>query len=574
MWSKQYARIIDYKYIIIACLIIVAYLLPYYLLGENTHIRVHDNMDSNIVWYKLLAESGQIFTLHDVALPNIIHGLPRSTLPSAFDAMVWLYVLFQPMTAYAIGQTLMRFVAFFGMYLLLKNHVLHNQRTSFIIVGASLGFALLPYWPSGVLSIAGLPLALHIFLTIRKTGWQTPVYYWIALLLIPFFSNFVLTFVFFLGLMGVFWLVDWIREKQVNWPFFASIAGMTIIYLLKNYLLIFSMFFESDFTSHRDELNLGHKNLSETFELFLHNLIEGHTHDEAWHFLIIVPTIGLALLVAGYRHLKPKLLLSLFSFSVFLSLWYAFWYWEGWRVIKDNFMIANTFNFSRLHFLGPPIWYICFAIALTILWKHVKFFKPFVIVLIVLQCSMLFSLNEENKYSQTNNPTFKEFYATELFDDVKDYIGKDPSEYQVASIGLHPAVSQYNGFSTLDTYNNSFPVSYKHAFRKIIAPELDKSPKLQNYFDTWGGRLYLYVSELGKHYMFTKDTDKIIEHLDINTKALSDLGGEYILSAVPIENYQENNLHYERSFEKSGYPWKIYLYGTTESGNDDLSKAG
>ncbi|MEW9677567.1 DUF6044 family protein [Lentibacillus sp. L22] len=560
MWSNLFTRITNHKYILIALLVIIAYLFPYYWLGEDAHIRVHDNMDSNIVWYKILAESGHIFTLHDVALPNIINGLPRSTLPSGFDAVVWMYVLFKPMTAYTISQTIMRLVAFFGMYLLLKKHFLRNQSTSFIIVGVSLGFALLPYWPSGLLSIAGLPLALHIFLTIRTSGKSTPVYNWIILLLIPFFSSFILTFVFFLGLMGILWLVDWIRTKHVNWPFFAAIAGMTAVYLAKEYLLIYSMFLEGGFTSHRDELDLGHKDLPGTFQLFLHNLINGHTHDLSIHYLVIFPVIGLGLLVAAYRYLKPKLLLYLFLFNVFLSLWYAFWYWEGWRVVKDNIMIANTFNFSRIHFLDPPIWYICFALALTILWKHFKFFKPFVILLIILQVCMVFSLNEETKYSQTKNPTFKQFYATELFDDVKDYIGKDPSDYRIVNIGLHPAIAQYNGFYTLDTYNNSYPLSYKHKFRKIIAPELDKNKTLKSYYDTWGGRAYIYVSEIGKHYMFTKNSKKTIKDLDINTKAFKDLGGDYIFSAVPIENYQENDLHYERSFQKKGYPWKIYLY--------------
>ncbi|MEN1967471.1 DUF6044 family protein [Lentibacillus sp. N15] len=560
MWSKVFTRIINHKYILIACLVIVAYLFPYYSLGEDAHIRVHDNMDSNIVWYKLLAESGHIFTLKDVALPNVINGLPRSTLPSGLDAMVWLYVLFKPMTAYAIGQTLMRFVAFFGMYLLLKRNFLPGPKATFISVGASLGFALLPFWPSGMLSIAGLPLALHIFLTIRNNGKATPIYYWITLLLIPFFSSFILTFVFFLGLMELVWIVDWVRNKHSNWTFFTAIAAMTAIYLAKNYLLIFSMFFESGFTSHRDELNLGHKDLPGTFELFQHNLINGHTHDLAIHYLIIFPVIGLALIVAAYRRLQPKWLLFLFLFNVFLSLWYAFWYWEGWRVVKDHVMIANTFNFSRIHFLDPPVWYICFAIALTILWKHFKSFKPVVVVLLILQCWMVFQLNEETKYSATSNPTFKQFYATDLFADIKDYIGKDPSDYRVVNIGLYPAITQYNGFYTLDTYNNSYPVSYKHKFRKVFASELDKNKTLKNYYDTWGGRAYLYVDEIGKHYMFTKNSNKIIKDLDINTKALKDLGGDYILSAVPIENYQENNLNYKQSFEKKGYPWKIYLY--------------
>ncbi|WP_106496538.1 DUF6044 family protein [Lentibacillus sp. Marseille-P4043] len=560
MWSKRFTPITKHKYVIIACFIILAYLMPYYVLGEDTHIRVHDNLDSNIVWYKMLAESGQIFTLADVTLPNVINGLPRSALPSAFDAMVWLYVLFQPMTAYMIGQTIMRFVAFFGMYVLLKNHILRKNNVPLISAGAALGFAILPYWPSGLLSIAGLPLALHIFLTIRSSGKATPIYYWIVLCLIPFFSSFILTFVFFLALMGLWWLFDWIRMKQANWTFFAAIAGMTSIYILKNYLLIYSMFFESGFTSHRNELDLGHKDLPGTLDLFLHNLINAHTHDLSLHFLIIFPIIGLALLVAAYRKLKPKQLIGFFLFNVFLSLWYAFWYWEGWRVVKDNFMVANTFNFSRIHFFHPAIWYLCFAIALTILWKHFKFFKPFVVILLVLQCWMVFQLNEENKYSEIGTPTFKQFYSESLFQEIEDYIGDDQSNYRVVSIGLHPTIAQYNGFYTLDTYNNTFPLSYKHKFRKVIAPELEKNAKLKSYFDTWGGRLYMFVGDLGKHYMFTKKSKKTIDDLTINTGALKQLGGDFIFSALPIENFKENGLRYERNFVKDNLPWKIYLY--------------
>lgn len=554
MWSTISKTISAYKFILIACLIIVSYLLPYYILGEDTHIRVHDNLDSNIVWYNLLAESGQFFSLS--TLPNVINGLPRSTLASPFDIMVWMYVLFEPMAAYTIGQTIMRFVAFFGMYILLKRKI----HSSWITVGVALGFALLPFWPSGLLSIAGLPLALHIFLAIRKRGWAVPNYYWLILFLFPFFSSFILTFVFFLGLMGVLWLIDWIRLKRSNWAFFSGISFMTILYLAKNYLLIYSMFLSEGFTSHRAENDLGHNNLLETLELFVDNFVNGHTHDMAVQTTIIIPVIGVAFLVAAYRNLKPKLLLSLFSFNACLSLWYAFWYWEGWRIVKDNFMIANTFNFSRVHFLDPMIWYICFALALWIFWKHLKIGKVLAVALIVAQIGLLFQLNEEIKYSRIGTPTFAEFYSVELFEGVESYIGKDQSEYRVVSIAMHPTIAQYNGFYTLDTYNNSFPLSYKHKFRQIIAPELEKNSVLESYFDTWGGRLYMYVAELGKHYLFTKHSDEVINNLAINTDALRELGGDYVLSALPITNYKENGLLFERSFANSESPWKIYLY--------------
>src|SRR5690625_3693708 len=116
MWHTVYKHFSNHKLIILACVVILAYLMPYYVLGENTHIRVHDNLDSNIVWYKMLAESGMIFAAPDATLPNVINGLPRSALPSAFDGMVWLYVLFFLIISYSIYDTLMQMVYFFSIY--------------------------------------------------------------------------------------------------------------------------------------------------------------------------------------------------------------------------------------------------------------------------------------------------------------------------------------------------------------------------------------------------------------------------------------------------------------------------
>lgn len=560
MWPVASRLFTTRNLIIVALLIIVSYLLPYYILGEDTHIRVHDNLDSNIVWYKLLAESGMIFASPDTMMPQIINGLPRSALPSGLDGAVWLYVLFKPFTAYTISQTLMRFVAFYGMYLLLRKNVLQKTTHPVIAVGVALLYAILPFWPSGALSVAGLPLALHIFLTIRKQGRRIPWYYWLYLFVMAFFSSFILTFFFFLSIMGILWLVDWIRTKRFNTPFFLSIAGMTGIYMIKNYMLIYAMFIESDFVSHRDMMDLGHKNFSETMELFRENFIESHTHVIDLHQYIILPVILIALAVALFRKLDVRLLLGLLAANVLFSAIYALWYWEGMRVLKDSFMIFNTFNFGRFHFLKPLLWYMMFAIALTILWKSFRFSRIFLIILIVVQCGLLFSKTEELKYSDLEKPTFKEFYATELFDDIEDYIGKDVEDFRVVSVAMHPTIAQYNGFYTLDTYNNTFPYEYKEKFEKIVAPELDKSKKLKNYFHEWGGRLYMYVSEIGKHYVFTKSSDKTIESLDINTDQLKEMGGDYVLSGVPIENHDETGLTFEKTFEHPGTQWKIYLY--------------
>lgn len=546
--------------IILSCFIIIAYLLPYFILGENTHIRVHDNLDSNIVWYKILSESGMIFSLPDAPINQIINGLPRSALQSAFDGVLWLYVLFEPFTAYTISQTLMRFVAFFGMYLLLKNHIIIEDKQRVITVGVALSFALLPFWPSGALSIAGLPLALHLFLSIRMLESKSPKRYFLYLFLITFFSSFILTFLFFLSLMGMIWLIDWIRKKQFNPTFFFSIVGMTFIYLIKNYMLIYSMFINSNFVSHRDEMDLGYNDFLETKNLFLENFFESHTHVLDLHNELIFPVVLVAIVIALVKKQKIIPIISFLILNVIFTAIYSLWYWEGTRFLKDNFMIFNTFNFSRIHFLKPLIWYILFALALFIIWKSFKLSRFIIIAILIGQCYLVFVESEEFKYSRANTPTFKEFYATELFSNIDNYIGIDKKKYRVVSVAMHPTIAQYNGFYTLDTYNNTIPIKYKHDFRKIIEPELKKNKHLKTYFDSWGSRLYMFVDQLGERYVFTKNSKDTIKNLNINTKELKKLGGDYLLSGLPIDNYKEIGLKFETSFEHPDTDWIVYLY--------------
>ena len=168
--------------------------------------------------------------------------------------------------------------------------------------------------------------------------------------------------------------------------------------------------------------------------------------------------------------------------------------------------------------------------------------------------------NPEVYYGRLDSPTFKEFYAVDQFTEIKDYIGKHQDTYRVVSIGLHPAIAQYNGFYTLDTYNNYYPLAYKHQFREIIEDELDKNAQLKKYFDKWGGRCYIFVDELGKKYDYEKNSSKTIKNLELNTKVLKEMGGQYIISAVPIVNADENNLELMDVFDHEDSAWKIYLY--------------
>lgn len=552
-WSKEC------QLIVAALFIILLNVMPLYVLGDNAHIRVHDNLDSNISWYKVLDRSGQLFGPVQATIPQVINGMPRGAYGTEFSGIVWLHAIFPSMTAYAISQTITRVMAFLGMYWLLRKHFLQDQDTIFICVGVSLAFALTPFWPSGMLSTLGQPLALYAFLNIRNRAfsWRE----WLILIVLPLYSSFVLGFFFFLSAMFMLWLWDVITRRDWNMTFFGSITLMTVIYLTIEYRLVYDLLFIEAPTS-REEFFSSKLELGHTIYLIFKNFVAGHTHVMTLHTLIILPILllALAVVICSKNDQTNRRFIVLLVLNFMMSVWYAFWFYKGWQPLKEKFALLNTFNFARFHFLHPLVIYIGFALALYILWRTSKLWHTWLRLVLIVQLFILCLANEEITYRVYGSPSFKQFYAVDLFKQINEYIGLPQSSYRVGSIGLHPAIAQYNGFYTLDTYNNYYPLAYKHQFRTIIAKELDKSRKLRKYFDTWGNRCYLFVSELGKKYDYEKDSTKQIHHLELNMDVFEAMGGRYIFSAVPILNANEDQLVLLSSFDDPNSAWKIYVY--------------
>lgn len=555
MFSMDYKK--EQGMILFALIIIFIYLSPLILLGENAHIRVHDNLDSNLAWYKVLKESGETFGSIDAVIPQVINGLPRNAFGTEFSVIVWLYGLFPTMVAYTLSQAITRIFAFIGMYLLLKKHFLTDAKWAVIRVGTALAFSLTPFWPSGMLSTLGMPLALWAFLNIRngEKSWKS----YVVLTLLPLYSSIVLGFFFFLVAIGLLWLYDVFRKKRLQLSFLFSIFYMTIIYCIVEYRLVYSFLFETAANS-RDEYFHARLSLWRVIKLTFKNFVLGHTHVMTVHGLIILPVTLFALYLIIIKRLwnQEKVFLSLFILNFILSIWYAFWFYKGWLPLTERFHFMDTFNFARFHFLRPMIIYIGFALALKIIWSNQYGWKSTIHFLMAAQIILLSFFNEEIIYH--SKPTVKEFYAADLFSDIKNHIDLPVKDYRVASIGIHPAIAQYNGFYTLDTYNNFYPLSYKHTFRKIIENELSKSKKIRIYFDEWGGRCYIFTKELGKHYMFKKHSKKHIKKLELKIEPFKELGGRYIFSAVPIDNASENHLSLDRVFTNQKTVWTIYLY--------------
>ena len=221
----------------------------------------------------------------------------------------------------------------------------------------------------------------------------------------------------------------------------------------------------------------------------------------------------------------------------------------------------------------PFLWFMGFAIALAKM-RSSSALTPFVLPFLLLQIFMCMAGNDEvvHNYRALSGhqkfPDFQNYNANRQFDEIKKYIGRPVNSYYVASLGISPSVSQYNGFYTLDGLMSVYDLHYKEAFRNVFAGEIAKSNDIAQYYDGWGNRCYIFSSELGiKHEAFNcyKYQHRYIEHFAFNAKAFDAMGGKYLISAVDIRNHDEQRLHLEKVFSDNQSWWTIYLYSVNRN---------
>ena len=552
-------NILKNRYFQLSFLILLLYCLPWIVLGQNSYVLIHDNLDSNVVWFKTLAESGEIFASSSAIIPSLMDA-PRASLGNEFSVLLWMNYIFDPYTAYVINQILMRITAFFGMYLLLNRYILKNENKYSILI--SLLFSLLPFWPSGGLSVAGMPLITYVFLNIHTK--RDTKKDWLVLVLFPFYSSFVLSMMFYIIFVGCVWLYD-IVKRSVSLRFTAALFLFGSIYLLINYRLIEVFIFGSDFVSQRSEFFTKYYGFSDALLASLKFFVSGQYHAASLHTLFL-PLILVVFILNLFSKSKDKLLIGLFLLNILIALWYGFWKYEGWESIKAGSAFLRSLNLSRFHFLAPLIWYVLLALSIRYLLQQTTFKYKLIVINVFLGLGIIVMFTNSDFASEykKHDITYKEFYAQRLFKEIDRFIGKKQSDYKVVSIGIHPVIARYNGFYTADGYLANYALSYKHQFRKVIENELQKSAKLKRNFDNWGSRCYLFCSEIGYNYVRKKDKVYPV-NIDLNTQALKKMGVSYLFSSYPIKNASENNIKLLKIFKDKDAAWDIYLYKILET---------
>ncbi len=590
--------------ILFSFLIVLVYLIPLLSLGEGAYVQVFDNLDIAIPNIKVLVHSGMLFSPSDTIIPNIMGGLPRLSYGSELNVYMWLHYFLSPFNAFLVNEILIHLIAYISMSILLLHYFVPSSTLYrlLIIHSVSLMFALLPFYSGAGISVPSLPVALYVFLNLMQkiSNW----YNWIILILIPLYSSLILVYFFFLLLMSGLLVLDTIKHKNINWYFFFGLVVISVAFTIVEYRLFYDMFIQHLFISHRVEFGAFQKNsLWETYKsahsVFLNGSVDMDTKASA----VIIPflfltlsivslkqkistmisavligtffillynqqilqhitgnkfTMPLLILVTLFLYFKNKpnrLFLSIVFLQIIFSYWYALWFYEGTGKLADYYTILKEFNFARIVLLQPLFWAILTALAMTIVIQRLSFAPLLIVGVVFFEIYLSFTLRE------FSNPrkvlSYHSYYAEELFNNIKDYIGKDPATYRVGSLGIDPAVAIYNGMYTIDGYMTNYPLSYKKEFSKIIKRSLSSNEENKELFSHWGSKCYLFD---GKTSFVHYEKNTSIKNLQLDFQSFHDLGGEYLISSHEIDKSQLKNIVFERKFSNKETFWTIYLY--------------
>lgn len=535
--------------------IILLYMLPYIILGENAYITIHDFLDQNVVIMATLKKIGLLTSISGL-VPNM-DGLDRSLFPffTPFDVKMVCYLLLPTYWAIITYTFIYKIIAFLGMYLLLDTYILQGEK-KWISCLLSIGFALVPFYMELALSGAGFPLVTWAFLNLYHN--KNKVWSYIAIAFYTFNSLLAYGGFFFMAVLFCCMVYDFYCTKKISKNVSFGVLFMGVVYILANWGTFYSLFFSESFVSHRLEW-IHYTSIKTDLMVFINIILFSQCHAGS---IIAAPILLLYMYIwAKYRKNYPILKKMTFLYVIIVMGILL-----GMLLKLSHIQLFVSIQFDRFYFFYPSIIIMLLATICYVFIQEKKERWAIVLAVFGLFSGIFFDKEQRNNAQllvnkEISEPTFHQFYDTKLFDKIRSELGI-LSNYQTktVSIGLFPAVTEYNGFYTLDSYRVNYPLEYKHEFRKIIANELDKSEELKNYFDDWGSRCYIFSSELGNNYMFRKNSNMSVKDLDIDTKQLQKMGCQYIFSAVPILNYQDLNWKFEESFTTDDSFWEIYVY--------------
>ena len=585
-----------YFSITIVALFIALVAVFYLVIGDNSYIAVHDNLDLFVAQFAMLKNTGSFFA-HGVNAP-FLGGISRDVLPSEFSLYTILYMIFPPFAAYIIGYILKVLIAVFSMRLLIMDILKYPKSKENMSVSDELDedkleaaaniatlvgllYGVLNMFPAFGIPFASIPLIVFLLrrahLSNRKT--LSPM---IPLLvfLYPILSYFSYFGFFIIGylLVAIIWL--WIREKRVPKTLIISMIALIAGYVVMEYRLFDMMLFSKEMTI-RETMDPGFMPGKDVIRLMGDAFVNGMMHADDVHKFFVMPVCVIYFFFLNIRYIVKKNVRGIFTdiynlgalMIVLNAIVYGLYYFEP--VNRFFGIIApplKGFQFNRTIFFNPLLWCLMFFVVIyrvkvPVLLKYAAVLVAVAIVLLTpgryndLYTTAHHTVRAQVYGNENDELNFREFYSSKLFKSIKKDIGYAEGEWSVA-YGMHPAILEYNGISTLDGYLGFYSQSYKERFRKVIEPALSRKEATRAYFDDWGARCYLYSGTDDSIVMATRSMFGVTDtDLYADTTALKDMGCKYIFSRIDISNTEELGLELVGKYSGEESAYTIYVYG-------------
>lgn len=547
-------------------------LAPHLLRGQDTFMAIHNLLEANVIWAKVLAEGHYLLASNQTIVAPVLNGIPREYFGSEFNPFNALFALFPPLAALIVNEALIRSVAFVGMALLLKDHLLvRNPERVLISALVAGGFCLLPYFFPAGLSTAGAPLLAWAYLNTRDRG-MTPGCVAIIVCTAAY-SSIISMGMFCILILGAVGIWDIRAGRYVaarkTAIFMLIMLGASLVMEYRLYLLLAT---GEALKSQRTGMHPVDLSLLQSLRAMGIMFVRGV--DEAWPLSapIIISVCAAVATLPGFRAPAvaidgDRLLKWLLAAVALISFVYGFWQYDGLQALARSAHIPYI-NLSRFYWLEPPLWHAAFAVALGVVamrtdWSARKR-RTLVAVAGAAQIVLGFWNLDTFAEARASGISYRQFYASALFAEIQHDIGAPPASYRVVSVGLHPTIAQYNGFYTLDGYQAIYPKSYKDVFRHIIAPELQKDEELRRYYDDWGSRAYVFSKDLKPcNFLCTRQKAPPSITLGFDERAFRGMGGRYLFSVSRIANASALHLRLIKLYDRPQQVWRLYVYGLT-----------
>lgn len=571
-------KLVSRWYLFIVAGFILFAALVFALCGEKSMIAVHDNLDLFIPQFQMMKNTGTFWS-HGVDVP-FLGGISRDTLPAEFSLYTMLYMILPAYPAYIAGYLLKIVIALFSCILLAKD-VLGEGYEGYkpLVYLSGLAYGILNVFPAFGIPFASIPLAVYL---VRKIYRKPAVRWYGALFFYPFLSYFSYFGLFILAYMAVFFFWVWVKEKKFPVKILEAVLVLAAGCIACEYRLFGTMLLGDEVTI-RATMEAGSFTAGEIINTIGEVFTRGMFHAESVHTYLVLPVCSVYFFYLNISYIRDKNVKGIFHdvynllalVLVFNSVVYGIYYWEGFRNVVEALCPPLTgWQFNRTVFFSPFVWYAAFFFALKGLYDSRKQAGAVLANLLALGAVLMIVLSGTRyndlyhtcfnqayvliKGNQTDQLNFGEFYSAELFEEAKKDIGYEGQ--WAAAYGFYPAVLEYNGIATLDGYLGFYSQSYKEAFRRIIAPALERVEESREYFDSWGARAYLYsgtdlsIVNASRSYSVT-DRD-----IYIDVDAFKELGGRYIFSRIELTNAQEKGLTLAGTYRNDSSPYVLYVY--------------